>query len=113
MKKTLKQTRFPFDTGSMLLFSALAIGGAATAYAQANSTTVGPVAGPAEVTPAPAAASPAASAFERADTNHDGQLSAQEAAQLPAIAGHFKQLDTDGNGTLSRSEFEKGAAQKP
>jgi hypothetical protein len=112
MKKTLKQNRFPFDTGSMLLFSALAIGGAATAYAQAKSPTFGP--GPAQTTTAqPAAASSAASAFERADINHDGQLSPQEAAQLPAIAGRFKQLDTDGNGALSRSEFDKGAQQKP
>lgn len=111
MKKTQKQTRFPFDTGSMLLFAALAMGGVATAYAQAKSPTFGP--GPAKTEASHEAATSASNAFERADTNRDGQLSPQEAAQLPAIAGKFKQLDVDGNGALSRSEFEKGAQQKP
>jgi hypothetical protein len=112
MKKLVKRTDFPFDTGSMLLFAALALGGAVTAYAQANSPSIGP--GPSEPKTATAtAASPTTNAFERADTNRDGQLSAQEAARLPAIGGRFKQLDADGSGALSRSEFEKGAQQKP
>ena len=51
----------------------------------------------------------ASTAFLRADINKDGQLSLQEAAQLPAIAQRFKELDTDHNGALSLSEFEKGA----
>lgn len=51
-----------------------------------------------------------ASAFERADRNRDGQLTAQEAGTLPAIAQRFQELDADRNGALSRAEFEKGAA---
>ncbi|HVL46167.1 MAG TPA: EF-hand domain-containing protein, partial [Acidovorax sp.] len=50
----------------------------------------------------------AAAAFDRADTNKDGQLSPQEAAALPAISQRFKELDTDQNGSLSRAEFDKG-----
>jgi hypothetical protein len=30
-------------------------------------------------------------------------------ANAPRAAGHFKKADTDGNGTLSRAEVEKGA----
>lgn len=50
----------------------------------------------------------AAAAFDKADSNKDGQLSAQEAATLPAISQRFKELDTDKNGSLSRAEFDKG-----
>jgi Ca2+-binding EF-hand superfamily protein len=48
-------------------------------------------------------------AFDRADTNKDGQLNAKEAAKLPAIGQRMKELDTDQSGMLSREEFEKGA----
>jgi Ca2+-binding EF-hand superfamily protein len=50
-------------------------------------------------------------AFERADANRDGQLSAQEARQLPAISQRFEEIDSDRNGPLSRAEFDKGAQQ--
>ena len=50
----------------------------------------------------------AAAAFDKADSNKDGQLSAQEAATLPAISQRFKEIDTDKNGSLSRAEFDKG-----
>lgn len=56
---------------------------------------------------APTAASQAA--FSRADANRDGQLSAQEAATLPAIGNRFKELDADQNGMLSHEEFNEGA----
>ena len=50
-------------------------------------------------------------AFERADANRDGQLSAQEARQLPVISQRFEEIDSDRNGQLSRTEFDKGAQQ--
>jgi hypothetical protein len=77
--------------------------------------------------PAPAAASPApvvASAehparqerierfverteaeFRTADANGDGHLSLAEAARFPALAQHFKAVDADRDGRISRSEF--------
>ncbi|WP_405124774.1 EF-hand domain-containing protein [Pulveribacter suum] len=90
--------------------------GGALAHAQppapAPSAQIGPSAPTATPTFGPgtaaAPASTTASAFERADTNRDGQLSAAEAAQLPAIGNRFKQLDKDHNGSLSRAEFEAG-----
>ena len=99
---TVKQrTPFPFDTASLLLFAALSMGGGTAALAQ---TAVGPAFGP-----APGASQTAAGqAFDRADTNKDGQLSAQEATMLPAISQRFKELDTDKSGSLSRAEFDKG-----
>lgn len=33
----------------------------------------------------------------------------QEAATLPAIGNRFQQLDTDRDGSLSHTEFDKGA----
>ena len=54
---------------------------------------------------------PQRAAFERADANRDGQLSAQEARQLPAISQRFEEIDSDRNGQLSRAEFDKGAQQ--
>ena len=109
-----------FDTRSVMLFAALSLGGVGALQAQ---TTTSPQFGPSDKTapqagakisggPAVIAApqsTAATAAFDRADTNKDGQLSAQEAAKLPAIGQRFKELDSDHNGTLSRSEFEKGA----
>lgn len=123
--KALQRRSYSFDTRSVMLFAALALGGAATLHAQGASPspqfgpagkgstqssgsgyTIGPA--PAN-SKAPATASAASAAFERADTNQDGQLSAQEVARLPAIVQRFNELDTDKSGTLSREEFEKGA----
>jgi len=116
------QRRTLFDTRSAMLFAAISLGGAGALQAQGQtSSAASPSFGPAEK---PAAASspkyslgPSSStspqaasvAFDRADTNKDGQLSPQEAAKLPAIGQRFKELDTDKNGMLSREEFEKGA----
>ena len=117
-----------FDARSVMLFAALSVGGALV-HAQPSSTPAASANQPAQVGPgpakpapsfgpAPAAAAPAApgphaanaaNAVERADTNRDGQLSASEAARLPAIGNRFKQLDKDGSGGLSRAEFEAGA----
>lgn len=115
---------FSFDHRSLMLFTALALGGAAavgSAHAQSGpssasmpGTTTGkpPVSAAAPAGPVmrtPLSNATASMAFDRADANHDGKLSAQEAAQLPAIGQRFKELDTDRNGSLSRTEFEKGA----
>ena len=48
-------------------------------------------------------------AFMRADTNKDGKLDKKEAESLPAIAERFEQLDTNGDGFISREEFSKAA----
>ena len=115
-----KQRRiYKFDTRSVMLFAALSLGAAGVMHAQAQTSHPSPSFGPAGQTApqskpqfaiGPAQSSAAASAaFDRADTNKDGMLSADEAKQLPAISQHFKQLDTDKNGSLSRTEFEKGA----
>ncbi len=117
-----------FDKRSVLLFAALTLGGVAALHAQPAPTGTAPgastqnrseaVIGPTtpplpteqagtSAMPAPAAASQAA--FSRADTNRDGQLSAKEAATLPAIGNRFKELDADQNGMLSREEFNEGA----
>ncbi len=47
-------------------------------------------------------------AFERADLNHDGRLSRQEAEHFPAIAARFDALDQDRDSQLSLAEFEAG-----
>jgi len=116
MPQTTRRHLPSFDARSVMLFAALSMGGAlaqAQQPASAPSTQIGPSAPAAKPTFGPGApaapASTTASAFERADTNRDGQLSAAEAAQLPAIGNRFKQLDKDHNGSLSRAEFEAGA----
>lgn len=104
-----------FDSRSVMLFTALALGSMGALQAQnvpAQATSAAPGAPLSSSPSAPAnrpGAQAAAAAFERADTNKDGELSVQEAAQLPAIAQRFKELDTDQNGSLSRAEFDKGA----
>jgi len=121
--KTLQRRIYSFDTRSVMLFAALSLGGVSALQAQTQTPTP-PQFGPSEksapqagskpstgpaLVAAPAQSTPASAAFDRADTNKDGQLSAQEAAKLPAIVQRFKELDADHNGTLSRAEFEKGA----
>lgn len=127
-QQTQQQRRtFPFDTRSVMLFAALSLSGMGALHAQASPPPVsqyGPAGRPPlpttqSQTGSPSPSGPAARtplstattsmAFDRADTNQDGQLSAREAAQLPAIGQRFKELDSDGNGSLSRAEFEKGA----
>jgi len=112
--KHASQRNFHFDTRSVMLIAALAMGGV-SAYAQTPSPapkapmptfSAGPGAAPSHSTPAPGAAT---AAFDRADTNHDGLLSAKEAQSLPAIGNRFEQFDKNRDGQLSREEFSEGA----
>lgn len=112
-----RRTHF-FEARSVLLFAALSLGAVAASQAQtqpgtqggasfgpgSSASTVAPkfTIGP-EVTPAIKAA------FDKADGNHDGQLTSQETATLPAMGNRFKQLDVDKNGFLSPAEFAQGA----
>lgn len=122
--KALPQRRsYPFDARSVMLFAALSLGAVAALHAQTGSGSPAMTMSPADksapasrINPEPVGASAArpaspatTAAFDRADANRDGQLSMQEAAQLPAIGQRFKELDADRNGALSRAEFEKGA----
>lgn len=119
-----RQPLLSFDSRSVMLFAALTLGGTAAVHAQ----TAGQLHPPGSAVPAEksgssrfttggtpsagtgtTATTSAVDVFERADTNRDGQLSPQEATHVPAIAQRFKELDKDGNGLLSRSEFQKGA----
>lgn len=43
--------------------------------------------------------------FESYDTNGDGVLSEEEAAQIEGIEGNWKQADADGNARLDPVEF--------
>src|SRR5690349_21457381 len=48
--------------------------------------------------------------FDRLDTNHDGKLSATEAAADPKVQGAWKKLDASGKGSISKSEFQAHAS---
>jgi hypothetical protein len=43
--------------------------------------------------------------FEDLDTNHDGQISQDEAKKAPEIAKKFVQADTNHDGKLDAAEF--------
>jgi hypothetical protein len=122
MKAQQPQRLTGFDARSVMLFTVLALSGVGALQAQTTAAPSGPQFGPGTPSAtssthsagpssaaAPSANHSVSAAFDRADTNQDGQLSAQEARQLPAIAQRFKALDTDHSGSLSRAEFEKGA----
>ena len=49
--------------------------------------------------------STAGGAFARLDANHDGKLSAAEAAADPKVQGMWKKLDTNNDGVVSQAEF--------
>ena len=49
--------------------------------------------------------SSAGGVFARLDTNHDGKLSAAEAAADSKVQGMWKKLDTNNDGVVSQAEF--------
>lgn len=46
-------------------------------------------------------------AFTKADANKDGKLDIVESENVPGLASRFKQFDSDGDGMVSKAEFEK------
>lgn len=107
--KAQQRRTYSFDTRSVMLFAALSLGGVGALQAQAqtssSSTQTTPYSyGPGTGNPSKAATT----AFNRADTDKDGKLNENEATRLPAISQRFKELDSDQNGALSPTEFEKG-----
>lgn len=44
--------------------------------------------------------------LKRFDSNDDGQLSMQELAENQRVPRHFRRADRDGDGALSRAEFD-------
>ena len=45
-------------------------------------------------------------AFKRADKDHDGTLSRDEAKALPQVSKHFSSIDADKDGTVSKDEIK-------
>ena len=58
------------------------------------------------------AAEALAAAFKRADANHDGRLTREEAARMPAVADRFEVYDKDGDGTLTLEEMSAAMLTK-
>ena len=50
--------------------------------------------------------------FDAADTNHDGQVSADEAARAPAVADAFTTIDRSKQQAVSRQEYESYATER-
>ena len=50
-------------------------------------------------------------AFARLDTNHDGKLSAADAAADPKVQGMWKKLDANNDGTVSQAEYSAHQAE--
>ena len=111
MKSSHPRAIGAFEVRSMVLFASLAFGGVAgaqTAPQPAARSAAAPASSAPSARPRPSAEQ---AAFERADTNHDGQLSAAEAQALPVIASRLRELDYDRSGSLSLEEFQRGARQ--
>jgi len=93
-----------FETCSVALITAFVIGTAPFARAQGSAPA-------APSTQGNSGDAGSAAAFARADKNKDGKLSREEAQALQAVAQRFDQIDADGDGAISRAEFDK--AVKP
>lgn len=57
--------------------------------------------------------SPAQAAFNRADSDHDDRLNLQEAEHFPAMAPHFRLIDTNRDNFLSFEELMRAATEGP
>ena len=55
--------------------------------------------------PAPAATQPT-SVFDALDADHDGKVAQQEAQAHPTVAEHFAKADANGDGALTKEEFD-------
>lgn len=99
-----------FDLRSVVLFTCLTLGGTTAVLAQNNDpqTSTGTVTPAVPAAPVSTPITPS-EAFMRSDLNRDGQLSPEEAQNLPAVAEQFSEWDRDGNGLLSLEEFLLGA----
>ena len=89
-----------FEACSVALLAAFTIGTAPFARAQGSTP-------PMPATQGSSSDAGSAAAFARADKNKDGKLSPEEAQALPAVAERFRQIDTDGDGAISRAEFDQ------
>ena len=89
------------DVRSLLLLSLLTLGTAAAVWAQAVPVSTIPAN---RVT-----AQDLEAAFKRADVNHDGKLSRQEAERFPALAQRFEQIDGNHDSFISLEEFGQAA----
>ena len=48
--------------------------------------------------------------FDRLDTNHDGKLTASEAAADPKVHSAWKKIDANNKGAVSKAEFQAHAS---
>jgi len=95
---------FPF---ARVLVGSMIAGFAFAASAQTADTSKSPADASAKST----SSASADAAFTKADANHDGKLSKEEAARVPAIAAKFDQLDKDKKGYLTAEEFSAANAK--
>ncbi|HXE23076.1 MAG TPA: EF-hand domain-containing protein [Rhodoferax sp.] len=94
-----------FEARSLMIIAAWAVGSAAAVHAQTPYSPP-PRQGAPMTTPS-GAKEDAGAAFTRADTNHDGKLSREEAQAIPALAQHFDEIDANHDGFISREEYDK------
>lgn len=119
VKRISKHSMPNFEISSVLLLAALVLGAAHSAQAQTSPAAAAPGYSPpsqmamsvtAVAIPANQAISKGVeAAFQRADTNRDGQLSREETERFPALMQRFDQVDSNGDHFLSPDEFQQAA----
>ena len=118
-RKQSKHSIPNFELCSVILLAAFAMGAASASHAQSTPKAGSANSAPSQMTPVAAAGAIPANkvtsqdldaAFNRADANHDGQLSRAEAEHFPAVAQRFDQIDGNRDGFISREEFNKAAS---
>ncbi len=103
---------------SLLLFSTLMLGTTLAAQAGMSASRYAAPAAPGKIgSVATLSAHPplgsAQAAFKRADTNADGKLSQLELEHFPAMAPHFRLIDSNRDGFVSFEELIQAATEKP